>query len=131
MYLSKNEKKELVNLVKSVNVNDEDSNDDTFNDARQAFSDMIYLPEQINFDDDGNKLSNAVTIEVTYNYNGETGKVGTIHFTEDIIRNHSYIFNINVSNDAEPAMYYEVINWTSVNNGTLTFGGSGGAVLTQ
>ena len=94
-------------------------------------SDMIYLPEQFNFDADGKELSNAVIIEVTYNYNGDEDKIGTIHFTEDIIRNHSYIFNINVSNDAEPAMYYEVINWTSVNNGTLTFGGSGGAELTQ
>ena len=76
------------------NVANADSNNDGFNDAREAFSDMIYLPEQVNLDANGNELSNAVTIEVTYNYNGETGKVGTIHFTEDIIRNHSYIFNI-------------------------------------
>lgn len=75
-------------------VSDSDSNEDRYNDAREAYSDMIYLPEQVNLDANGNELSNAVTIEVTYNYNGETGKVGTIHFTEDIIRNHSYIFNI-------------------------------------
>ena len=105
--------------------------DETSLNVETNYSDMIYIPEQFNFDADGKELSNAVIIEVTYNYNGDEDKIGTIHFTEDIIRNHSYIFNINVSNDAEPAMYYEVINWTSVNNGTLTFGGSGGAVLTQ
>ena len=105
--------------------------DETSLNVETNYSDMIYIPEQFNFDADGKELSNAVIIEVTYNYNGDEDKIGTIHFTEDIIRNHSYIFNINVSNDAEPAMYYEVIDWTSVNNGTLTFGGSGGAVLTQ
>ena len=105
--------------------------DETSLNVETNYSDMIYIPEQFNFDADGKELSNAVIIEVTYNYNGDEDKIGTIHFTEDIIRNHSYIFNINVSNDAEPAMYHEVINWTSVNNGTLTFGGSGGAVLTQ
>lgn len=96
--------------------------------VKTNYSDMIYLPEQFNFDADGKELSNAVIIEVTYNYNGDEDKIGTIHFTEDIIRNHSYIFNINVSNDAEPAMYYEVINWTSVNNGTLNFGNGNGDV---
>ena len=110
------------------NVDDKDSNDDTFNDARQAFSDMIYLPEQVNLDANGKELLNAVTIEVTYNYNGENGKVGTIHFTEDIIRNHSYIFNINVSNDATPTLYYQVIDWTTVDNGTLNFGNATGDV---
>lgn len=102
--------------------------DETSLNVKTNYSDMIYLPEQFNFDADGKELSNAVIIEVTYNYNGDEDKIGTIHFTEDIIRNHSYIFNINVSNDAEPAMYYEVINWTSVNNGTLNFGNGDGDV---
>ena len=97
-----------------------------------AYSDMIYLPEKIN-----KGVNNPVTIIVNYTYN-KTLYEGIIRFTEggvedqskafDIIRNHSYIFNINVSNDAEPAMYYEVINWTSVNNGTLNFGNGNGDV---
>ena len=96
------------------------------------FSDMIYLPEQVN-----KGATEPVTITVNYTYKTVT-QDGIIRFTEggvedqskafDIIRNHSYIFNINY--DAEPAMYYEVIDWTSVNNGTLNFGNGDGNVTT-
>ena len=100
----------------------------TVDQATKAFSDMIYLPEQFNFDANGKKLSNAVIIEITYNYNGVENKIGTIHFTEDIIRNHSYIFNINVSDKVNPIMYYQVIDWETINNGTLNFGNATGDV---
>ena len=102
--------------------------DETSLNVETNYSDMIYIPEQFNFDADGKELSNAVIIEVTYNYNGDEDKIGTIHFTEDIIRNHSYIFNINVSNDVNPTMYYQVIDWQTINNGTLNFGNGNGDV---
>lgn len=81
-------------------VSDSDSNSDEYNDAREAYSDFIYLPEQFNTGD-GNT---PVTLSVEYVYNGKS-YIGenalTINFKEngtgdafDVIRNHSYIFNI-------------------------------------
>lgn len=76
--------------------------------ARQAYSDHIYLPEQKNTDTD------AVTITINYTYNGEP-MVGTIEFKEngtgerfDVIRNHSYIFNINKIEEQTGKLYYYV-----------------------
>ena len=66
----------------------------SYHAARQAYSDMIYLPEQFNVDGNGEEIDGAVTIKVTYNYNDKENQVGEIHFTENVIRNHSYIFNI-------------------------------------
>lgn len=66
----------------------------TYHAARQAYSDMIYLPEHFNVDGNGEEIDGAVTIKVTYNYNDKKDQVGEIHFTENVIRNHSYIFNI-------------------------------------
>ena len=81
-------------------VSDRDSNSDEYNDAREAYSDFIYLPEQFNTGE-GNT---PVTLSVEYVYNGKsyTGENAlTINFKEngtgpafDVIRNHSYIFNI-------------------------------------
>lgn len=66
----------------------------SYHAARQAYSDMIYLPEHFNVNGNGEEIDGAVTIKVTYNYNDKKNQVGEIHFTENVIRNHSYIFNI-------------------------------------
>ena len=71
-------------------------------------SDMIYLPEQTNYDD-----ASSVTLIVNYTYNGDT-QVRSIEFRKDgngdrfdVIRNHSYIFNIMLS-ETDAALYYTV-----------------------
>lgn len=74
-----------------------------------AYSDMIYLPEK------ENKENDNVTITVNYTYNNEN-LTGTIHFKKDgigdrfdIIRNHSYIFNISsVAKEVDAKLIYEV-----------------------
>lgn len=74
-----------------------------------AYSDMIYLPEKENEENDN------VTITVNYTYNNEN-LTGTIHFKKDgigdrfdIIRNHSYIFNISsVAKEVDAKLIYEV-----------------------
>ena len=104
----------------------------TVDQATKAFSDMIYLPEQ----DNTATGVTPVKLLVEYSYNGKnyTGTdAGVIEFKDangafDVIRNHSYIFNINVNTDAEPTLYYQVINWTAVDNGTLYFGNGDGDV---
>ena len=119
------------------NVVDEDSNGDKENDAREAFSDMIYLPEQSNTA----KGATPVKLLVEYTYNGKayTGEeAGLIEFIDsetqkpfDVIRNHSYIFNIasvNTAEDVKATLKYQVIDWTSVNNPTLNFGNGEGNV---
>ena len=97
------------------NVVDGDSNGDNENDAREAFSDMIYLPEQ------SNTATGSVKLLVEYTYNGVsyTGdKAGVIEFKDsetgaafDVIRNHSYIFNIT-SVGAELGLTCIVKEWT-------------------
>lgn len=104
-----------------------------YNDATQAYSDFIYLPEHLNEEGD------EVTLTIHYTYNGNNG-VGTIYFKnyEDdtpwqVVRNHSYIFNItgvNTAVDVESPLRYQVMDWTPINNGTLEFGNAGGAILT-
>lgn len=93
----------------------------TYNDAREAYLDYIYLPEQKN-SEDGN-----VYLEVHYRFNGNAyGSLavnfddekyedpGVIKFKEgeeyfDIIRNHSYIFNISsVAKEVDAKLIYEV-----------------------
>lgn len=103
-----------------------------FNAAREAYSDFIYLPEQLN---DGS--DNDVTITVNFTYNKEP-RTGTLYFKNyatnevwDVIRNHSYVFNITAVNsavDVESALKYQVMDWTPVENGTLNFGNGDGDV---
>lgn len=104
-----------------------------YNDATQAYSDFIYLPEHLNVEGD------EVTLTIHYRYNGNDGE-GTIYFKnyEDdtpwqVVRNHSYIFNItgvNTAVDVESTLKYQVMDWTPINNGTLEFGNAEGAILT-
>lgn len=104
-----------------------------YNDATQAYSDFIYLPEHLNVEGD------EITLTIHYTYNGNDGE-GTIYFKnyEDdtpwqVVRNHSYIFNItgvNTAVDVESTLRYQVMDWTPINNGTLEFGNAGGAILT-
>ena len=74
----------------------------------QTYSDKIYIPERFNTDND------AVTIDVHYTFNGEA-HTGTIEFKKDgtgnrfdVIRNHSYIFNINKIEEQTGKLYYYV-----------------------
>lgn len=78
--------------------------------VKESFSDEIYIPERFNKDND------AVTIDVHYTFNGEA-HTGTIEFKKDgtgnrfdVIRNHSYIFNINISR-TDAKLYYTVEDW--------------------
>jgi hypothetical protein len=103
----------------------------SFNDARESYSDFIYLPEH-----DITGGDNDVTITVNFTYNGEE-RTGTLYFKNyqtgnlwDVIRNHSYVFNItgvNLNVDTD-ILEYQVIDWTTINNGELTFGNANGNV---
>ena len=106
----------------------------SFNDARESYSDFIYLPEH-----DITGGDNDVTITVNFTYNGEE-RTGTLYFKNyqtgnlwDVIRNHSYVFNItgvNLNVDTD-ILEYQVIDWTTINNGELTFGNANGNVLIE
>lgn len=79
----------------------------------KAYSDKIYLPEQLNDD-----ASKAVCMDVYYTYNDQS-KSKTLNFADydwDIIRNHSYIFNISsvTQTTIDCKLYYVVENWEEV-----------------
>ena len=106
----------------------------SFNDARESYSDFIYLPEH-----DITGGDNDVTITVNFTYNGEE-RTGTLYFKNyqtgnlwDVIRNHSYVFNITgvILNVDTDILEYQVIDWTTINNGELTFGNANGNVLIE
>lgn len=86
-----------------------------------AFSDQIYLPEQLNtadvLDADGNVTTagNSVELVVNYTLNGTVQEPITCKFIDydnfdKIIRNHSYIFNL-VKNDTDMELIITINNW--------------------
>lgn len=98
-----------------------------------AYSDEIYLPEHINTGDGATPIK--ILVEYTYNGTRYTDdKAGVIEFYDadgayDVIRNHSYIFNITgVSEQVKPELKYQVIDWTDVENPDLYFGNSDGNI---
>lgn len=106
----------------------------SFNDARESYSDFIYLPEHEITGGD-----NDVTLTVNFTYNGEE-RTGTLYFKNyqtgnpwDVIRNHSYVFNITgvISDVGIDILEYQVIDWTTINNGELTFGNANGNVYIE
>lgn len=102
-------------------------------DETKAYSDMIYLPEHINTGEGSTPIK--ILVEYTYNGTSYTGdKAGVIEFYDadgayDVIRNHSYIFNITgISEQVTSGLKYQVIDWTPVLNPDLFFGNSNGDV---
>ena len=56
------------------------------------------------------ETTNGLYPTIYYTYNGQDKQV-TATFNEDIIRNHSYIFNINKVNEVTEEIYYVVDEW--------------------
>ena len=89
-----------------------------------AFSDEIYVVEQDNSAED----MDPVTVEVHYTYNGAAG-VGIINFKDekgnafDVIRNHSYIFNISRVSGVETnvSLIYDVVDYYDIHKINLGF----------
>ena len=95
-----------------------------------AYENEIYLPEKVN-----TTGGNEISLTVHYTYHNKA-KVGTIKFRTngdgdifDVIRNHSYLFNIKLSTiEIDAELQYQVMDWTEVDNGELDFGDGGGDV---
>ena len=90
-----------------------------------AFSDQIYLPEQLNTadeeDKDGNVITSGKSVELVLNYtlNDEVQTPKTYKFInyqnfDKIIRNHSYIFNLKPQDNGFN-MELLVQDWDDVN----------------
>ena len=76
----------------------------------KSYKDRIYLPEQFIGD-------NPLTIKVSYTYKGKS-KTKEIPFEENVIRNHSYLYNITsvTPDDFDFSLTVEVepyANWSS------------------
>lgn len=103
---------------------------------------VFYLPEVANSADENElvmtlslkKGTETVTLQAPYLYFRQytDGKAeGSTPF--DVVRNHWYQYNItaiNTSIEVEMGIYYQVMEWTPIENGTLTFGGGSGATHT-
>lgn len=73
----------------------------------KSYKDRIYLPEQLIED-------NPLTIKVSYTYKGKS-KTKEIPFEENVIRNHSYLYNITsvTPDDFDVTISYAVVEWKS------------------
>lgn len=103
---------------------------------------VFYLPEVANSAGENElvmtlslkKGTETVTLQAPYLYFRQytDGKAeGATPF--DVVRNHWYKYNItaiNTSIEVEMGIYYQVMEWTPIKNGTLTFGGGSGATHT-
>jgi hypothetical protein len=103
---------------------------------------VFYLPEVANSADENElvmtfslkKGTETVTLQAPYLYFRQytNGKAeGATPF--DVVRNHWYQYNItavNTSVEVDLGILYQVMDWTPINNGTLTFGGESGATHT-
>ena len=73
----------------------------------KSYKDRIYLPEQLIED-------NPLTIKVSYTYKGKF-KTKEIPFEENVIRNHSYLYNITsvTPDELHYTLQYRVADWDS------------------
>lgn len=89
-----------------------------------AFSDAIYVVEQSNSSTD----TNAIEVDVHYTIDGNQG-VGTIAFKDDngnlfdVVRNHSYIFNITKVSGTETSvsLIYDVVDYYDIHKINIGF----------
>lgn len=80
-----------------------------------SYKDRIYLPEQVIGE-------NPLTIAVSYTYKGKA-KTKEIKFDENVIRNHSYLYNITsvTPDDFDVTISYAVEEWKSETINVPTF----------
>lgn len=80
-----------------------------------SYKDRIYLPEQVIGE-------NPLTIAVSYTYKGKA-KTKEITFDENVIRNHSYLYNITAvtPDDFDVTISYAVEEWKSETINVPTF----------
>lgn len=86
----------------------------TLNNVTDSYENKIYLPEQaINF--------TPLTIEKGYSLNA-TAKSATVNFDENVIRNHSYIYNITIKEDLSGNIKTDILStvegWNYVDVGS-------------
>ena len=72
-----------------------------------SYKDRIYLPEQV-------VQNHPLAITVSYTYKGKA-KTKEISFEENVIRNHSYLYNITsvAPDDFDVTISYAVVEWKS------------------
>jgi hypothetical protein len=80
-----------------------------------SYKDRIYLPEQV-------IQNHPLTIAVSYTYKGKA-KTKEITFDENVIRNHSYLYNITAvtPDDFDVTISYAVEEWKSETINVPTF----------
>lgn len=80
-----------------------------------SYKDRIYLPEQV-------IQNHPLTIAVSYTYKGKA-KTKEITFDENVIRNHSYLYNITsvTPDDFDVTISYAVEEWKSETINVPTF----------
>lgn len=84
-------------------------------DVTTSYKDRIYLPEQA-------IQNHPLTIAVSYTYKGKA-KTKEITFYENVIRNHSYLYNITAvtPDDFDVTISYAVEEWKSETINVPTF----------
>ena len=104
-----------------------------------SISYIIYVPEYDNLEEESEDVEkDDLNIQVYIDKNDkpishELNSRGIIQMTDlDLVRNHWYKYTIeavNISTDITFNLQYQVIDWTEITNGSLTFGDDEGEVF--
>lgn len=91
-------------------------NSDNAETFTREFMNYIYLPEQ-----QTNK--NKLIIEIYYSFNGtEQKKPRVIDFSQNVVRNHSYVYCLRLSSEQNIEIDYKVMQWKEYPEVEIPFG---------
>lgn len=107
-----------------------------FEVAADKRSCVIYVPEYaIQYDENGNSdLNIQLLIDTDGDNNSNSHEIvskGIFSVNTNLVRNHWYVYRVNsvtIETGVSFTLQYQVIDWTTINNGELTFGNANGNV---
>ena len=109
-----------------------------FEVAADKRSCVIYVPEYaIQYDQNGKSdLNIQLLIDTDKDGDSDSHELvsqGIFSVNTNLVRNHWYVYRVNnvtIEDDVQFTLHYQVIDWTEIDNGTLTFGDGSGATHT-
>ena len=107
-----------------------------FEVAEDGRSCVIYVPEYaVQYDEDGNSdLNIQLSIDTDKDGVSDSEEIvskGNFPVNTNLVRNHWYVYNVKsvtIEDGVQFELYYQVIDWTEIDNGELTFGNANGNV---
>ena len=126
-------REDCINPLSSVPSDDPSLPFEVATDKRSC---VIYVPEYaVQYDEDGNSdLNIQLSIDTDGDGDSDSEELvskGNFFVNTNLVRNHWYVYRVNsvtIETGVSFTLQYQVIDWTTINNGELTFGNANGNV---